>query len=594
MLKFKRIEWSHAFSYGANNSIVLDLPLVQLLGRNGHGKSSIANVLEEVLYNKNSKSIKKGSVLNRYSKAKSYEISLYFEKDGDSYEIHTTRGTTQKVVLLKNDDDISAHTSTGTYKLIEAIIGYDHKTFTQIVYQSNAFSLEFLTATDTNRKKFLIDLLRLDRYTEIAEKIKEDLKTKSQEVELLNMKITSITSWLSKIKAEDLITKERVLVPEPATAEKLELASIEESLRTLVQTNKRIQQNNTYKQLLANIDCGEIRSAPTYDLLTARVTYATIGKQIAELKPQADVKISNTCITCGQTINNEHKLQICTEAKNRLSIFEAERKVLAADIAAAEIEEKAFQDSRNRIQEFEKYAALIDKSIPSTPIDGEELAEKAKQLSKLISDNSSLILSASKANQAIDSHNAKAEVLNTQLNEMMRDKEELSTKLALVSEVHSSLQILAKAFSPSGFIAYKIESSVKDLEELTNTYLADMSDGRFQLGFKISSSDKLDVVITDNGIDIEITALSNGELARVNISTLLAIRKLIESLSDTRTNLLILDETVESLDAEGKEKLIEILLAEEHLNTILVSHGFTHPLLTKVEIVKENNISRIE
>jgi hypothetical protein len=57
---------------------------------------------------------------------------------------------------------------------------------------------------------------------------------------------------------------------------------------------------------------------------------------------------------------------------------------------------------------------------------------------------------------------------------------------------------------------------------------------------------------------------------------------------------LILDETVEALDADGKERLLEVLLSEEHLNTFLVSHGFTHPLLEKVNVVKQNNISQIE
>ena len=47
------------------------------------------------------------------------------------------------------------------------------------------------------------------------------------------------------------------------------------------------------------------------------------------------------------------------------------------------------------------------------------------------------------------------------------------------------------------------------------------------------------------------------------------------------------------LDDEGKEKLVEILLGED-LNTYLVSHGWTHPLLAKIEVIKEDNISRLE
>ena len=151
-----------------------------------------------------------------------------------------------------------------------------------------------------------------------------------------------------------------------------------------------------------------------------------------------------------------------------------------------------------------------------------------------------------------------------------------------------------KAFSTTGLVAYKIEGLVKDLEVITNEYLGDMADGRFQLGFEISTGDKLNVVITDNGCDVDINALSSGERARVNISTLLAIRKLMQNLSSTKTNLLILDETVENLDAEGKERLIEVLVAEDDLNTILISHSFTHPLIDRVGIIKQDNISRIE
>ena len=50
----------------------------------------------------------------------------------------------------------------------------------------------------------------------------------------------------------------------------------------------------------------------------------------------------------------------------------------------------------------------------------------------------------------------------------------------------------------------------------------------------------------------------------------------------------------QALDEQGKEKVVEVLLKEERLNTYLVSHGWTHPLLEKIEITKEDNISYLE
>ena len=154
------------------------------------------------------------------------------------------------------------------------------------------------------------------------------------------------------------------------------------------------------------------------------------------------------------------------------------------------------------------------------------------------------------------------------------------------------MDILKKAFSTNGLIAYKIENLVKELEELTNTYLAELSDGRFTLQF-IVVNDKLNVQVTDNENVVDILALSSGELARVNTATLLAIRKLMSSISKSRLNVLFLDEVTNVLDDAGREKLVEVLLKEE-LNTYVVSHGWTHPLLEKVEVVKNGNVSSLD
>ena len=138
-----------------------------------------------------------------------------------------------------------------------------------------------------------------------------------------------------------------------------------------------------------------------------------------------------------------------------------------------------------------------------------------------------------------------------------------------------------------------MENLVKEFEDLTNEYLAELSDGRFNINF-IVENDKLNVSLSDNGNTVDILALSSGELARVNTATLISIRKLMSSISKSRINVLFLDEVINVLDETGREKLVEVLLSEEGLNTYIVSHGWTHPLLEKIEVIKEKNISRLE
>ena len=101
MITLEKLKWSNCFSYGSDNEIELnDNTLTQLIGTNGAGKSSIPLILEEVLFNKNSKGIKKADIANRQVN-KGYDISLDFTANDESYHIDVVRRANIKVKLLK-------------------------------------------------------------------------------------------------------------------------------------------------------------------------------------------------------------------------------------------------------------------------------------------------------------------------------------------------------------------------------------------------------------------------------------------------------------------------------------------------------------
>ena len=120
-----------------------------------------------------------------------------------------------------------------------------------------------------------------------------------------------------------------------------------------------------------------------------------------------------------------------------------------------------------------------------------------------------------------------------------------------------------------------------------------LSDGQFQIEFSLDK-EKLNINVIDNGISAPIETMSGGEFSRIQTSILLAIRHLLSKLGGSSINLLFLDEITGVLDDEGKEKLIEVLQREDELNVFLISHDFTHPLIDKVSIIKENNVSSIQ
>lgn len=599
MITIKTLKFSNCFSYGINNEIDFSrYPIVQLIGKNGHGKSSIADVLCEALFNKNSKGIKKADILNRHVKDKSYTIELEFEKDGENYVIQTTRGSSQTVTFIKETENISAHTATATFKLIEETLGFDHKAFSQLVYQSSGSSLEFLTATDTNRKKFLIDLLNLSKYVEAFEVFKKLGKEVETEVAVLEGKVKTTQTWLDKHLKESLEEMEIKGLPVYEDDPSTEASSLKVQLSTIDNTNKKIAKNELAKKQLEAIPIEEI-TKPLPSVVDSSPEVKEKGAHEQTIKAATDLinkmsKLNGVCHACMQPIDEDKVKELIAEQDTIRT--DARRAIKLLDDVIL-VKNRSAEEARKLTrlkQEWESLHSQIDTSLQSEPLNPDDISKKLKTLENEISRRNQELAELEKYNQKASANNARVQLITSQMDEMKSSIGQYSQELLKLNDKLSIVQVLQKTFSTNGLIAYKIECLVKDLETLANEYLAELSGGRFQLTFKVSSGDKLNVIITDNGRDIDILALSGGERARVNTATLLAIRRLMQSLSNARINLLILDETVDALDVDGKEKLIEVLLKEEHLNTFLVSHGFTHPLLEKITVVKENNISRLE
>ena len=596
MITLKKLQWDNCFSYGAGNSLDLDdCTLTQLVGTNGQGKSSIPLILEEVLFNKNSKGIKKAEIQNRFIN-KGYHINLTFDVDENNYEIDINRKGSIKCKLYENGKDISSHTATNTYKTVQNLLGLDFKTFTQLVYQNTNMSLQFLTATDTNRKKFLIELLKLDEYVEFFEIFKVAARDIQIKINRLDSKSDTIVKWLDENKLDTINILEIKNLPNYSEDDEKQLRQLRNDLEKISEKNKKIIDNNYYKDELDRLENlpERLYVGSLIDLDAKSEMLGTLNANLLNAEAHLDKlrDLKGICPTCEQDIDEKKQegLKLSYLLNKNDAIHEKDKLSYEMDIARQENEKVL---TRDRLQgEFEEAVRRWDDSLPSTILDGDYLSQEIDELSSKISNLSAEIQRISAENMKAERHNTRMEIIKEQTEGMETELEEIVAALGKVEETATYLEILKKAFSTNGLLAYKIENLVKDLEQLTNEYLAELSDGRFSLEFVVTN-DKLNVEITDNSKIVDILALSSGELARVNTSTLLAIRKLMSSISCSRINTLFLDEFIAVLDDNGREKLVEILLQED-LNTYIVSHGWTHPLLAKIDVIKEDNISRLE
>ena len=596
MITLQTLRWDNCFSYGAGNELQLDDNTVtQILGTNGMGKSSIPLIIEEALYNKNSKGIKKADIPNRYVND-GYNISLDFTKDGDSYVITVNRKSTIKVKLEKNGTDISSHTATNTYKTLQEVLGVDFKTFSQLVYQNTNASLQFLTATDANRKKFLIDLLHLEKYVELFEVFKAASREVSNTSATIAGKLATVEKWLETNKLKDT----NIL---PMLDLEIDTSKYEEDLRywmtekqNISEINKKIEKNNQYKDLLNKINIAEVSSSTV-----KRTSYDDLQEELGSLQAVATgaqrtldklEKISDECPTCKQSIDvSEEKAMIEVERAKKDNAH-AKAMIIRPQIQTIKANNITFEKNEKQKKDWEELFRLHDQGLQTFLLEEAEIDASIAHCSKKLKEARTKLAETAEENERRTKLNTRIQVIQEQTAEFVEQQEEYDGKLAGTQKLESDLEVLKKSFSTNGLLAYKIENLVGELEELANEYLAELSDGRFTLEFVVSN-DKLNVQITDNGNVVDILALSSGELARVNTATLIAIRKLMSSISKSKINILFLDEVTNVLDDQGREKLVEVLLRED-LNTYIVSHGWSHPLLEKIEVVKDGNISILE
>jgi DNA repair exonuclease SbcCD ATPase subunit len=593
------------YSYGKDISVDLDRErITQLSAPNGSGKSSIALILQEILYNKNIKGIKKGDILNKYSSDKYWEATLLFQAHSNNYRLEVKRsGAQTKVALYENDTDISEHKVLDTYKKLHEILGMTFEVFSQLTYQSSTDLLDFLKATDANRKKFLINLFNFEKYLELGDSIKASGAVYDKELVSLKGELKTVESYLQSVSLEN--KKEFVDVPEVDTALEDKIISISAAIENINKDAKVIDRNNIHIKERDNLqfDVSLIKPEdPNVEEEIQKVRDAAnhAKRVVSDSKSKlANLDLSDVCYACSQPLDNSQSLtqknkfeeevskntQIYTENKDRYLELNAIKDKYVSAL-------KEFENNQKTIEKFESLSNLIDRSLPVKLPDKTELTREEAGLKKTLTNQKLEKSNAEKINEEVRLHNTKIDLLREEKEKFLARQEVLRNDILNLQHKVNNVQILKKAFSSSGIVAFKLENVAKDLEQTINKYLSVLSDGQFSVIFRLTG-DKLNVVVNNNGKEVTVESLSGGEFSRVQTSVLLAVRTTLSKIGGNSLNLLFLDEITGVLDDAGKEKLFEVLSEEEGLNVFLISHDYSHPLIPKVEIVKENNISYI-
>lgn len=605
-IELKNLSFSNMFSYGNTNKMSLHKNrITQLTAPNGSGKSSIAMIIQEILFNKNVKGIKKSDILNRWSKTKQWSGAIEFAIGDNEYKVSVTRsGAQTKVKLIENGTDISDHKVLDTYKKIQQIVGLDFEVFSQLTYQSSTDLLEFLKATDTNRKKFLINLFNLEKYIQIGEKVKAKATFTDRETLKLQGELKSVEDFLKLTSIPD--KQEMIQAPDidPNLQRKIGVFAAE--IDNYNETCKKIDRNNMYiterDNLSFRVDLLKPDQFEDSDkLYKMKDDFLVAQNELKSMKNEFNgIDDRDTCPACGQKIDNDNALKLKTTLENKIYLAQSNVNMYTNNINTLEDElrkhqsaQRVYEQNQKSIERFEQLSQLIDKNMPSEYPNVDTIKSEIQSLTNMYNMQKEKHEEAMQHNNGVSAHNAKVDALLDQKEDFKNRQVTLKNDTVSLQNQLNSLNILKKAFSTSGIVAFKLENLTKELEITINHYLSLLSDGQFQVEFKLDK-EKLNISVINNGIGTPIETVSGGEFSRIQTSILLAIRSLLSKLGGSSINLLFLDEITGVLDDEGKEKLIEVLQNEANLNVFLISHDFTHPLIEKISIEKQENISSIK
>jgi len=605
-ITLNQLSFSNMFSYGNTNKMNLcNNKITQLTAPNGSGKSSIAMIIQEILFNKNVKGIKKSDILNRWSKTKQWSGSIEFTVDNKQYSVSVTRsGAQTKVKLIEDGIDISDHKVLDTYKKIQQILGLDFEVFSQLTYQSSTDLLEFLKATDTNRKKFLINLFNLEKYIQIGERIKTKATATDRDNIKLQGELKSVEDFL---KATTIPKKmDTTDVPEIDPNIQQRIGVLQQELNNYNETCKKIDRNNMYiserDNLSFRVDITKPEPFEDSDkLYKMKDDFLVVQNELKGMRKEFNsIDDRDTCPACGQKIDNDKALQLKNTLENKIyqtqsnvTMYTDHINTLEDDLRKHQSAQRVYEQNQKAIERFEQVSQLIDNNIPTEYPNVDNIKNEIQMHTKTYNEQKEQREKAVEHNSNVSAHNAKVDALLDQKEEFSNRQVTLKNDTVSIQNQLNSLNILKKAFSTSGIVAFKLENLTKELEITINHYLSLLSDGQFQVEFKLDK-EKLNISVINNGIGTPIETVSGGEFSRIQTSILLAIRSLLSKLGGSSVNLLFLDEITGVLDDEGKEKLIEVLQTEDNLNVFLISHDFTHPLIDKISIEKQENISSIK
>ena len=529
--------------------------------------STVTDAITYALFGKPFRDIKLNQLINSIN-GKHCVVTIEFIIGNKQYKV--IRGMKPAVFeiycdgLLLNQD---AATKDYQKLLEQQILRTNYKTFCQVVILGAASFVPFMQLKAAQRREVVEDILDIGIFSNMNQLLKDRISlTKSQlitidnEIKIIKAKIESqnaIISTLSTVKTD-----------------------------TINQVNDKIKLNNdTIDNYKIRID--ELTSELTVlnDKISDKQNLTSKLQEVNNLisKYNNSIKQKNghihffdtndVCFTCSQHITHDYKTQVVSDLNIKIN-----------------------EDS-DKLGALEKGMAIIQSNLNKIELVQKEITSKNIELSTI--NNSILLLNKQNSQYMkeisdVENDTSNINLEKTKLKELAALVIEKLTEKNTLTELRSIQDASSLLLKDTGVKTAIIREYLPVMNTLINKNLATM-DSYIKFELDESFNETIKSRYRD---DFTYSSFSEGEKKRIDVSILFAWRSIATMKNSLNTNLLIMDEIAESLDADGVDTLLQLLNdSAKNTNTFIISHKGLDQIADKfhsiLTIEKKNDFSVI-
>jgi exonuclease SbcC len=179
---------------------------------------------------------------------------------------------------------------------------------------------------------------------------------------------------------------------------------------------------------------------------------------------------------------------------------------------------------------------------------------------------------------------------------LTHDKALVTSELASIYEEIGALETIQEL--SSGVRLTMIKDTVGRLEHQTNSYLQTHFDSEIKVEFKITSHDKLDVIVFKSGHVCPPTQLSKGQRGLLKLCFAVAVMEAASNKEGVHFDTLMFDEALDGMDSDLKLKAYDLFveLSERHGTVMVIDHNESlhHMFDKKYCVSMVGDVSKIE